>query len=65
MCGGLPRPASKHPLSCSPTSTLLNRTRGENGMKKLVGQDKDREIIYHLPSRGKQTWVKLIKFIAN
>jgi len=24
-------------------------------MKKLMGQDKDREIIYQLPSWGKQT----------
>lgn len=33
---------------------LFNRTQGEN--KKLLSQDKDREITYHLPSWANQTW---------
>lgn len=39
------------PHKCS--LTLLNRTGGENVMTKLVGQHKDREVIYLLSSWGK------------
>ena len=42
-----------HPAALS--VPLLNRTRGENKMKKLVGRDKGREIAYQLPSQAKQT----------
>ena len=34
---------------------LLSRTGGENETKKLVGQDKDREITHQLPAQAKQT----------
>lgn len=34
---------------------LVNRTEGENNIKKLVGQDKDLEITYPLPSQSNQT----------
>lgn len=34
---------------------LFKRTRGQNEIKKLVVQDKDREIVYQLPSQAEQT----------
>lgn len=58
FCGGLISAgcqAFTQPLSLP----LLNRTGGENEMRKLMGQDK--EIVnYPLPSQAKQTWGKLI-----
>lgn len=41
-----------HPAALS--RPLLHRTGGEK-KKKLVGQDKDTEIAYHLPSQAKPT----------
>jgi len=45
---------------------LLSRTGGENEMKKLVGQDKGREIAYQLQSQAKQIFYlgKIISFIV-
>lgn len=34
---------------------ILNKTEEKNKMKMFMGQDKNREIIYLLPSEGKQT----------
>jgi len=34
---------------------LLNKAGGENKVKRLMGQDKDREIKYQVPSPAKQT----------
>jgi len=49
-CGGfyLGLLPDTHPVTLS--LPVLNRAGGENEMKKLVGPDKDREIIYQLPS---------------
>lgn len=52
MCGGLTV------AGCPPGSlpTLHpQQVRGENKIKKLMGQDKEREFTYYLPSRAKQT----------
>lgn len=40
---------------------LLNRTRGENKMEKLIGQAKDREITYQSLSRAKNSQLLPIK----
>lgn len=42
-----------HPAICSHLS-LLNRTGGENKIKKLMSQVKDKEIIYQLLWQAKQ-----------
>jgi len=44
---------------------LLSKTGGENKKEKLMGQDKDREIIYQLLSWAKQTRLEGKEFIAN
>lgn len=49
MCSGLTM--ARHPLSSSP-APHPQQVRGENMIKKLMGQDK---IIYHLPSQAKHT----------
>lgn len=48
--GMLPDP---HPAALS--FPLLNKTGGENKMKKLIGQGKDQKIIYQLLSLAKHT----------
>lgn len=52
LSGGLTFAGSQMPTQL--LSLLLNRTAGENKVKKLVGQAKDRESTYQLPSRAKQ-----------
>lgn len=49
-------------LGCLPDTSpaalslcLLSRTGGENEIKKLMEQDKDKEIMYQLLSRANQT----------
>lgn len=52
-CGGPTLPSCQtptQPISHSPSS---KRWRGQNAMKKLKGQDNDKEITYKLPSRSK------------
>lgn len=45
--------APRHPPS---HSCLPNRMEGENKMKKLMGEDKDKVITYHLLSQAKHIW---------
>ena len=37
---------------------LLNKTVGENKIKKIMGWDKDREITHQVPSQEKQTQIQ-------
>lgn len=52
--------AARRPPSCSCT-LLFSRTGEENKMKKLLGQNKDKLVIYPLLSQAKQTGLGEIK----
>lgn len=45
ICGGLALLSSQIPTQLLTNSPLPNRTRVENRMKNLMGQNKDREIV--------------------
>lgn len=54
---GWPRPTAKHPNSRTLTPLYPSGTgekMGRTGARKLLGQDKDREITYHILSWAKQ-----------
>lgn len=53
MCGGLTLAGGQMPTQLL-SHSHLQQVGGENTMKKLLGQDKDREMAYQLPSQAKQ-----------
>lgn len=58
-CGMLTLAGHPDALSC----LLLNGIVLENTMKKLIGLEKGREIIYQLSSQAKQDYMGKINFI--
>lgn len=52
-CGGLTLSAHQMPTFHSPS---MNRTGERKYDKNLMGQDKDREVTYQLPSRADSTY---------